>query len=280
MRQETRHQMLQRALAERKSGGPHEQTRSKAFRLQATRSCEVSHSSLEEPLTHWKSLESLKPQWPHSIRRYHKDHGIRVVDNDTVVISARDQVQKTPNGLIRSSSGSVTYSHTQRQKAEIEVQELAHILSDGPPSGSPGWTPKKLEWIFKERAGRPGVWGHYNIGIKAFLLCFPKTFEMYGNGQEFVRLRRARNTIVLDDAEEAMTRLARARWHGYIQQQPMMPGKVTNPLVELVHKDEDGRVMKKEINPLLQLPTLTTNRLKVAFLPYETGGGRFGSFGD
>lgn len=258
---ETRHQALQRSLAERDSGGPNEQIRSKPYRLQGTRSCEISHSSLLEPLTPWKSLESSKPKWPHAFRRFHLTEGIRVVDNDTIVVSARDQVQKTAkNGLIRSSSGSATYSQAQRQKAEIEVQELAHILADGPPGGAFAWSPQKLEAIFKERTGRVGVWSHYDLGIRAFILCFPKTFEMYGQNHEYVRLRRARNTIVLDHSEDAMLRLARARTHGFIQQHATVPGAVAG-----VH---------------LELPSLRTNRLKVAFLPYDEPASHTPTFRD
>jgi len=270
--QEMRHQTLQRTLAERSRGGPHEQTMSPAKRLQGTRSCEITHSSLQEPLTHWKSLESLNPRWPTEWRRFHLNHGIRVVDNDTVVISARDQVQKTANGLRRTSSGSVTYSHTQKQKAELEVQEIAHIIGDPAPGGAHAWTPKKVQKLFKERTGRVGVWKHYDIGLTPFLLCFPKTFEMYGANHEYIRLRRAGNTNVLDSAEDFMARLARARMHGFVQQHPTVPGQVTsstNPATEL---GKDGRITQKEVSPKLQLPTLRTNRLKTTFKLYESAG--------
>jgi len=266
--EETHHMALQRALGQRDRGGPHEQTMSKPQRLAMTRSGEITHSSLHEPLTAWKSLESHNPRWPSTWRRYHLNHGIRVVDHDTVVVSARDKVQMTPNGLFRSSTGSVTYSHTQKNKAELEVQELAHILLNGPPGSSQLWTPEKLERLFKERTGRCGVWGHYDIGLRAFLLCFPKTFELYGTNHEFVRLKRARSTRILDNVEEAMTRLARARVHGYVQQHATVPGQVTtttNPHVEL---HADGRMTQMSLDSKLQLPTLKSNRFKVAFKPY------------
>mmetsp|Transcript_87082 Transcript_87082/g.219250 ORF Transcript_87082/g.219250 Transcript_87082/m.219250 type:complete len:282 (+) Transcript_87082:73-918(+) len=253
---DTRHQLLQKSLAMRSAGGPHEQVRSVPWRLQGTRSCEITHSSLHEPLTSWKNLEPMQPRWPHAFRRYHLNHGIRVVDNDTIVVSARDKIQKTQTGLVRSSSGTVTYSQTQRQKAEIEVQELAEIMAG---SGQLAWTPKKLEHIFKERTGRSGVWVHYDLGIRAFLICFPKTFELYGREHEYVRLRRARNSVVLDHPEEAMARLARARSQGSLQQNPTVPGTIASPSVAL--------------------PSLKSNRLKVGFLPHDEPGTDYGQFG-
>jgi len=251
---DTRHQLLQRSLGERSNGGPREQVRSLPWRLQGTRACEITHSSLQEPLTSWKNLEPLQPRWPHAFRRYHLNHGIRVVDNDTVVVSARDKIQKTQTGLVRSSSGTATYSQTQRQKSEIEVQELADIMAG---SAQLAWTPKKLEHIFKERTGRSGVWVHYDLGIRAFLLCFPKTFELYGRDHEYVRLRRARNSVVLDHPEEAMTRLARARSHGFLQQNPTVPGTIASPPVAL--------------------PSLKSNRLKVGFFTHEEPAGDYPS---
>lgn len=266
---ETRHQMLQRSLAERDRGGPHEQIRSAPHRLQGTRGTDIVHSSLHEPLSTWKSLEPHKPHWPSTWRRYHLNHGIRVVDNDTVVVSARDKVQRTQQGLLRSSSGSATYSQTQRQKAEIEVAELAEIMagSDVP------WTPKKLEHIFKERHGRIGVWGHYDLGMRAFLSCFPKTFEIYGKDGEFVRLRRARNSTVLDHGEDAMRRLARARSHGFLQREP-------SPRIPNKQHPDVGHNKTKVTEPLLALPSLKSNRLKVAFTPHEDPSEHFGMFRD
>merc|ERR1719367_2099665 len=106
------HQRLQQSLGERTSGGPKEQMRSAPERLRCTRNCEIMHSSLEEPLSHYKSLEPSRPHWPSSHRRFHLDNGIRVLDHDTVVIDAHDTMRKTKKGMMRCSSGTVTYSNT------------------------------------------------------------------------------------------------------------------------------------------------------------------------
>jgi len=272
--EECRHQTLQRRLGQRERGGPIEQTLSKPMRMQGSRSGEIQHSSLHEPLSPWKTLEAHNPRWPNTWRRFHKDHGIRVVDHDTICVSARDKVQQTAHGLFRYSTGSVTYSHTQKCKAEIEVQELAHILLHNPPGASNLWTPEKLDRLFKERHGRSGVWGHYDLGLKGFMLCFPKTFELYGTHHEYVRLRRARNTNVLDDVEEAMIRLARAKEHGYVQQHPTVPGQVTSTTNPSMEVHQGGRMVQKELDPKLQLPTLKSHRLKCAFLSYEAPAER------
>jgi len=247
---ETMHQFLQRSLMEREKGGPHEQQGSKASRLRNTRSTDILHSALEEPLSPYKSLESNRPQWPTSWRRFHLNHGIRVVDHDTVVVDSKDCFKKTAKGLKRSSSGSVTYSHTHRMKVELDVTELGHILKGQVPGGGHAWTPRRLEWIFKERTGRPGCWVHYDVGIKAFLLLFPKTFEMFGNDHEFVRLRQG--TAVLDVHEDAMVRLAMAREHGHTS-----PHGLWSP-----HNVEGARTQKGEP---ISLPELSTHRMKTTF---------------
>eukprot|EP00930_Biecheleria_cincta_P064245 TRINITY_DN49806_c0_g1_i1.p1 TRINITY_DN49806_c0_g1~~TRINITY_DN49806_c0_g1_i1.p1 ORF type:complete len:320 (-),score=52.58 TRINITY_DN49806_c0_g1_i1:49-978(-) len=215
---ESRHQTLQKSLSVRDKGGPHEQMRSFPARLRFTRSCEILHSSLEEPLAHWKSLEPMKPRWPSTWRRLHLNDGIRVRDGDTIVVSARDSLEKTKTGgLLRSSSGTVTYSSSQRTKLELDVTFLAQILGDGVPHGKHYWTPHRLEHEFVHRTGRPGVWCHYDVGIVAFMLLFPKTFELFGPNHEQVRLKRKVSTTVLDNVEDALVRLARGRENGKIE---------------------------------------------------------------
>lgn len=125
------------------------------------------------------------------------------------MIAANDVLQKTKRGLLRSSSGSVTYSASHRLKAELDVKVLAEFLGDSPPGRSVFWTPQRLEMLFKERTGRVGVWNHYEIGIAAFLALFPKTFELFG-GSQYVQLRQKILTVVLDNIEEAMVNLAKA----------------------------------------------------------------------
>eukprot|EP00931_Biecheleriopsis_adriatica_P116888 TRINITY_DN92472_c0_g1_i1.p1 TRINITY_DN92472_c0_g1~~TRINITY_DN92472_c0_g1_i1.p1 ORF type:complete len:307 (+),score=37.84 TRINITY_DN92472_c0_g1_i1:68-988(+) len=215
--QETWHQTMQRSLSERDRGGPHEQMRSKPARLRSTRSCDILHSSLEEPLAGYKTLEPLRPRWPSTFRRLHLNDGIRVRDCDTVVVSARDQLGKTKKGLVRSSSGTVTYSNTHRMKVELDVHTLAEILGDGVPGGRHAWTPSRLEFEFVHRTGRPGAWNHYDVGIIPFMLLFPKTFDLFGPSHDYVRLTRKISTTVLDNIEDALVRLARSREDGSVQ---------------------------------------------------------------
>lgn len=242
--------LLQRRLHTRDRGGPHEQIKSRPARLRGTRSCEIIHSSLIEPLNVYKSLEPLRPQCPTSWRRFHLNDGIRVVDQDTVVISANDTLRKTKRGVSRSSGGTVTYSATHRLKVELDVEVLAQILGDGVPGGGLAWTPRRLEWIFKERTGRPGSWVHYDLGIKGFLMLFPKTFELFGDGK-YVQMRRKRGTIVLDDFEAAIVRLARSRDDGFLEQSIGAAGNA-----------------KTEKLRTVSLPQFKTHRFKAVYAPH------------
>lgn len=233
---ETYHQLLQKSLSQRVSGGPREQVRSRAFRLRNTSSCDILHSSLQEPLSAYKSLEQRQPAWPRWYHRYHLTDGFRVTDQETVVVPARDVVLKTKKGLLRSASGTITYSSTHRTKAELDVEFLAQVLLGGPPGGGHHWTLPKLETQFFERTGRPGVWQHYEIGFPAFLELFPKTFEMFGGEKQFVRLCRYGSSTVLDDVEDAMLRLAKSRKTGTVEHfnsvtgQPMLLRKASADL--------------------------------------------------
>jgi len=251
---ETLHQKLQRTLAERESGGPREQVGSPGVRLRNTRCCDIVHSTLSEPLSPYKTLETCKPRWTNTRFRYHLNRGISVMDQDTIVVSARDQLQKTTHGLLRSSSGTLTYSSTHRLKAELDVAELAHILAGNVPGGGHAWTPKRLEWIFKERTGRQGCWKHYEVPFEAFLAAFPRTFESFGPVDKFVRLRHG--SSVQDNCEDAMVRLARARTHGCVESKTQTLG-MRNSLSE--------SSMSKS---LLFANKLKNHRLKVAYSSY------------
>lgn len=251
--QESAHQRLQRSLGERFHGGPKEQIRSRPARLRFTRSCDILHSSLEEPLTFYKSLEPLKPHWPSTWRRYHLNDGIRVLDQDTIVINANDTLEKTKKGLLRNSSGTVTYSSNHSLKVELDVSDLANILLDGVPGGGHEWTPSKLQRIFTERTGRQGVWGHYEIAFGAFLQLFPKTFELFGpTNSEYIRLRRKRQATVLDNIEDVMVRLARSRQNGKIE-------------MNLSNFGQTDEVSVKASS----LPELKNHRLKAVYVPLE-----------
>lgn len=257
--EETVHQQLQRSLSQRSGGGPFEHIRSLPARLRNTRSCDIMHSSMEEPLSPYKSLESLRPRWQSTHHKFHLTDGMWVADQDTIVLSARDKLTKTKHGLVRTSSGTVTFSNTHREKAELDVQLLADIISEGVPGGGHNWTPKKLEHVFQMRSGRPGVWAHYEVPFVAFLHLFPRTFEMFGNnGYVRDRARRTRGTKILDNMEDAVARLARARESGAVE-------KFAQPDGGKSHKSED-----------LALPELKQHRFKAAFRSFEVKHGDAG----
>jgi len=254
---ETRHQLLQRSLTQRDRGAPLEQTGSKAERLRNTRSCEIIHSGLHEPLSHWKFLEPCRPEWPTAFRRYHLDHGIRVVDHDTVVCSAKDSLKQTKKGLVRTSSGTITYSHSHYMKMELDAGILAQILCGGVPAGGHAWTPKQLQFAFKENTGRTGTWTHYDVSFMAFLYAFPKTFDIFGGSGEFVKLKKPRSPTLMDHPQDAIIRLARARDTGFVQ-----------PHAEVNGPDgPKGRLKHKTVS----LPELKQHRLKAVYRPHEEG---------
>jgi len=276
---ETPHQRMQRSLFERRRGGPHEQTQSAPQRLRNTRGTEILHSSLEEPLSSYKSLEPSRPKWPTYWRRYHLNHGIRVKDQDTIVVEANDKHIRTKKGLLRESSGFVTYSETHRLKAEIDVIFLAQVLGGGIPGGGHAWTPRKLERIFKERTGRDGTWCHYEVPIKHFLTLFPKTFEQFGADLQFVRLRHMLKPSLMDNTESAMARLALAKERGYIEAQPHLEGTVglhneeLHDMFEAIDESRPGSPSLAEVRNNLRaktpnLPELRNQRIKAAYKPH------------
>jgi hypothetical protein len=162
-------------------------------------------------------------------------------------VSARDKIDKTRKGLSKSSSGTVTYSANHRLKIELDVEMLCQICGDDVPGGGHSWTPRRLEWVFKERTGRPGSWNHYEVGIIAFLKLFPKTFELF-KGNEFVRLRRPGKGHVLDHVEDVMTKLAQAS-----------VAKSLGP--KALPADHVG----------VALPELSKHRIKATYVPYDPG---------
>lgn len=218
-------QRHQARLSDRHTGGPHEQQGTKAQRLRRTRSTPILLNSLYEPLTRWKTLEPLYPRWPQTWRRYHLLEGIRVVDQEVVNVSARDQVTKTPKGGIRHSSGMVSFDTQHQQKIMIDADDLIEILVTKPNNSTTAWTLAQLERQFRTLFGRPGTWWHYEIPFVTYLSVFPKTFEVFGTRKEYVRLKHPWSTStrarVLDHKDEVMTSLARIKQRGLVAYQKM-----------------------------------------------------------
>lgn len=273
---ESPHQKLQRGLKERTRGAPFEQVASAPLRLRKIRTTEILHSSLDEPLSTYKSLEPVRPGWPAYWRRYHLCHGIRVKDQDSIVVEAKDLHVKTKKGLLRDSSGYVTYSESHRRKVEIDVKFLAEIVNGGIPGGGHAWTPGKLEHVFKERTGRPGSWVDYEVPMKHFLTLFPKTFEQFGADLQFVRLRHMLRPTVMDRTEDAMSRLACARERGFIEPHPHIEGTVglhnedLRDMFEGIDEGRPGSPNLADIKGNLRAKTadigdLRNNRMKSCF---------------
>jgi hypothetical protein len=270
---------LSRSLQKRPRQGPPEQVKSYPARLRNTRSTHITHCTLTEPLSSHKSLEPLRPGWPHSHRRFHVNDGVRVLDNDTVVVCAHDRLTRTKKGLARTSNGTVTYSAAHLLRLELDARDLAQVLVGDVPGGGHAWTPKRLEHIFRERSGRAGCWATHGLSFMAFLSLFPKTFEIFAEG-EFVRLRTGCKgcAALMDTAEEAVVRLARAR---------SGQGEPSQEQREMDEEAKDRGVPKNSSSLsrrgggacTLRLPDLNTNRFKVAYMRNDDTMG-FSAFED
>lgn len=250
---ETHHEWLQRSLSIRKTGGPQEHTRNYPFRMRNSRCCEIIHSSLQEPLAPYKTLEPFRPYEQKGRQRFHDTHGFKVFDHDTIVVPARDQMTKTRKGLLRSSSGTVTYSYTHRMKAELDIEELCRIAcNEGIPGGGRYWSPKRLERVFKERTGRSGIWQHYEVPFRQFLELFPKTFELINDGQHIL-LQKQRDKCQ-DDIEDVIMRLAIARDKGVVEP----------------HLGTPAASHKRPTNsPNVLHPDLMRHRFRAAYAPFD-----------
>jgi hypothetical protein len=195
-----------------------------------------------EPLTRWKTLEPLYPRWPNTWRRYHLLEGIRVVDQDVVNLSARDQVVKTVKGGIRHSSGIVAFDTQHQQKIMIDADDLINILVTKPNGSTTAWTLARLEREFRTLFGRPGSWWHYELPFVTFLSVFPKTFEVFGTYSEYVRLKHPWSTAtrarILDHKNEVMTSLARLKEPGLVQYQRSAK---LNELPNIIHTQDSAK---------------------------------------
>lgn len=187
-------------------------------KLQRTRSTPIVHSDVLEPLTRYKSLSSLQIRKPHTYHRYHLLEGICVQDQDCIVHSARDEHSQgsSSTGLLQGSSGVVKYSHDTKERMILDVSDILRILQDKPPNSMfRHWRVEQLEKEFRNRWGRSGVWWDHKLQFCTFLSCFHKTFEVFGEANEYVRIRHpwSRGTLprILDDPQKVMVNLARLK---------------------------------------------------------------------
>jgi len=187
-------------------------------KLQRTRSTPIVYSDILEPLTRYKSLSSLQIKRPYTYHRYHLLKGICVQDQDTIVHPTLDEHEKgsLPSGLNLGSSGVVKYSFDTRERAMLDVCDVLRILQDKPPNSCfRHWRVDQLAKEFRNRWGRNGVWWDHKLQFATFLSCFHKTFEVFGECNEYVRTRYpwARMSIprILDSMEKVMVNLARLK---------------------------------------------------------------------
>jgi len=166
---------------------------------------EVLQPFCQEPLPWYKILEPARPQWPDTFHAYSlKSPGtLRALDNETVMVDAGDVLEKTKQGLLRSSTGHVTYSAKERMAFELDAEDLVHLLQQTPQGKL--WTLTSLEQAFRDQLGRRGSWAVHHIALGVFLAMFPRTFYVFG---DFVRVLHASRTKVVDDGEDVMVRLA------------------------------------------------------------------------
>jgi len=139
-------------------------------------------------------------------------------------------------------------------KAEIDVEALAAIVKEGVPRGQHHWTPKVLERLFRERTGRAGTWAHYGVPFKEFLRLFPKTFEMFGPKDDFVRSKNLRSQKILDKVEDAMVLLAKAREDGFVDHHN--------------NAEKAAATIGGKVRQAVALPALHQHRVKAVFKPF------------
>ena len=81
----------------------------------------VYDNTLKEGLATCKRLRENRTKWPHMYHRYHLTRGIDVTESDAIVVSARDQIQHTQNGCVRSSGGNVRYSYLDATRVHFKI---------------------------------------------------------------------------------------------------------------------------------------------------------------
>ena len=106
-------------------------------------------------------------------------------------------------GIRRASMNLVSFKYRDWQHLKLAADCIAHLVRNKNPRDALYWSCRTIE-IELERAGQMRFWSHLNIPLKYLLELFPRTFEIFG--RSFVRLYRPGVYIVLDTAEEVMTR--------------------------------------------------------------------------
>lgn len=152
----------------------------------------------------------------------------RPVHCNLVEIPALDRAIKTKLGQVRVSDGVIRYSAVHGVHFRSDADELLRILWHMKPHGSVVWSLPKLEKAYRMKIGRSGSWVRYELSLRSFLSLFPRSFELYGSEDAFVRASRSTRTAVAEGDEEVMKRLAVARHTGFIDQETQVEGSSRN----------------------------------------------------
>lgn len=163
--------------------------------------------------------QPLRPYWPDW-----RTKDARPVDRTIVEVPVTEQLVKTKKGLCRASSGVVRYSAVHGVKFRADAEELLYIMRRQLPANCKVWSVWALEKAYQASSRRHGSWARYNLSLQNFLSLFPRTFELFGAQEQFVRPLRSTVTSVADGEEEVMKRLALARHSGVVHSHTPVEG--------------------------------------------------------
>ena len=90
----------------------------------------VLDSTLKEGLATCKRLRENRTKWPYMYHRYHLTRGIDVTESDAIVVSARDKIQHTHYGCMRSSGGNVRYSFLDATRVRLNQIQIENVYSN------------------------------------------------------------------------------------------------------------------------------------------------------
>jgi hypothetical protein len=187
---------------------------------------EILHNFCHEPLPWYKNLEHIRPDWPTQMRKFTVKDGFRVADHHNIQVAARDQLQRTKKGKLRTSTGLVTYSSTHRMEFELDAQDLIKILREKEPQTRHGkfWSVKALEKAYQFRFRKHGSWARQGVSFKVYLSLFPKTFDLFGADSDYVRVACKSRLCAVDDSQDAMVSLALACEQGFVERTAPLEG--------------------------------------------------------
>jgi len=195
---------------------------------------EVLHNYCQEPLPWYKKLEHTRPEWPSDMKRYTSKDGFRVNDTHTMAVSAKDVLQRTKHGQLRTSSGIVTYNAVEATHLALDAEDLAKILREQMPQVRSGriWSVKNLEKAYKMRFREHGSWERQGMSLKVYLELFPKTFDLFGANNDFVRVVSKSRQCAVDTGQDAMISLARACEQGFVDRHDPLEGTMKDGMLD------------------------------------------------